>query len=149
MKTCPLWSHCLKGAPGNIDYPSGNSLGLAPACADPPRCTACLLFIIRHEFSGLEFGGLDGWDSIPAESSSSKSISAESSSADSISADSRSVDSSSSESSELLRLEIRRFKGVRSEMQIWMFGGSAVQSSEVHCFRVQTFGSLQFQKCIG
>ena len=74
---------------------------------------------------------------------------AASSSTDSISADSRSVDSSSSESSDLLRLEIRRFKGVRSEMQIWMFGGSAVQSSEVHCFRVQTFGSLQFQKCIG
>ena len=36
-------------------------MGLAPACADPPRCTACLLFIIRHEFSGLEFGGLNGW----------------------------------------------------------------------------------------
>ena len=36
-------------------------MGLAPACADPPRCTACLLFIIRHEFSGLEFGGLIGW----------------------------------------------------------------------------------------
>ena len=43
---------------------------------------------------------------------------------------------------ELQRSDIRRFKGVRSEMQIWMFGGSAVQSSEMQRFRVQTFGSL-------
>ena len=80
-----------------------NSLGLAPACAGPPRCPACLLFMVRHEFTGLEFGGLDGWDSIPAEPSSAKSISAESSSADSTAEDpssvhSRSADSNSTES---------------------------------------------------
>ena len=32
---------------------------------------------------------------------------------------------------ELQRSEIRRFKGVRFEMQISMFGSSAVQSSEL------------------
>ena len=50
----------------SLTLTSLNSLGLAPACADPPRCPACLLFMVHTlaggggaEFSGLEFSGAE------------------------------------------------------------------------------------------